>query len=118
MAASKGKSGTPGGSNARGNGKGKGKASNIVQGYSANFDADARLAASVNGNAPRRKRTFFNASTIGLPPLLPPGVITPTLNGTNGKAAVAAQLKQAGGKAGGKGGDGKRSRRGSPSSVA
>ncbi|KAI5449191.1 histone deacetylase (class I) Clr6 [Naganishia albida] len=118
MAASKGKSGTPG-SNARGNGKGKGKASNIVQGYSANFDADARLAAaSVNGNAPRRKRTFFNASSIGLPPLLPPGVITPTVNGTNGKAAVAAQLKQGGGKNGGKGGDGKRSRRGSPASVA
>lgn len=110
MAASKGKSPATGTPAARANGKGKGKATaSVIQGYSAAFDVDARIAAaSGSGNAPRRKRTFFNAA--GLPPLLPPGTGSPSANGgANGKPVV---VKPAGK------GDGKRSRRASPMSVA
>lgn len=120
MAASKGKSPAiaPGARGANGKGKGKAAAS-IIQGYSSNFDTDARISAS---NAGRKKRTFFSASMAGLPPLIPFSGIPPSgMNGAaNGKATVAAHLKQAGGKSGsgGKNGDGKRSRRGSPMSVA
>jgi hypothetical protein len=118
MAASKGKTPAipPAARGAVGKGKGKAAAS-IMQGYSSNFDSDARIAAS---NAGRKKRTFFSAA--GLPPLLPLGGISPaSMNGASmGKASVAAHLKQAGAKpgSGGKNGDGKRSRRGSPMSVA
>ena len=119
MAASKGRSPAVASAARGANGKGKSKAaSSMIQGYPSNFDSDARISAGIAG---RKKRTFFSASMAGLPPLIPFNGITPSgMNGANGKATVAAHLKQAGAKSGsgGKNGDGKRSRRGSPMSVA
>ncbi|GHJ88738.1 hypothetical protein NliqN6_5140 [Naganishia liquefaciens] len=106
-------------SSARGaNGKGKGKAAaSILQGYPSNFDSDARISA---GNTGRRKRTFFSASMAGLPPLIPFNGISPsgTNGATNGKASVGAKQTGVKSGSGGKNGDGKRSRRESPMSVA